>query len=72
MKTITLENAEFDLLTNLLVDHLEEISEDEFFHSTSHNEFVNNMEITKNTIRSMHCATEDEIHYTEHEVGLTI
>ena len=43
MKTITLENAEFDLLTNLLVDHLEEISEDEFFHSTSHNEFVNNI-----------------------------
>jgi len=54
------------------VDHLEEISEDEFFHSTSHDEFVNNMEVTKNTIRSMHCATEDEIHYTEHEVGLTL
>ena len=71
MKTITLENAEFDLLTNLLVDHLEEISEDEFFHSSTNDEFVNNMEITKNTIRSMHCATEDEINYTEQEVGLT-
>ena len=71
MKPITLENAEFDLLTNLLVDHLEEISEDEFFHSTSHNEFVNNMEITKNTIRSMHCATEDEITYTEQDAGCT-
>ena len=72
MKTITLENAEFDLLTNLLVDHLEEISEDEFFHSRSHDECVNNMEVTKNTIRSMHCATEDDIHYTEQEVGLTL
>ena len=72
MKTITLENAEFDLLTNLLVDHLEEISEDEFFHSSTNDEFVNNMEVTKNTIRSMHCATEDEINYTEHEVGLPL
>tara|TARA_B100001113_G_scaffold206285_1_gene169160 strand:+ start:406 stop:624 length:219 start_codon:yes stop_codon:yes gene_type:complete len=72
MKTITLENAEFDLLTNLLVDHLEEISEDEFFHSASHDECMNNMEVTKNTIRSMHCATEDDICYTEHEVGLTL
>ena len=53
MKTITLENAEFDLLTNLLVDHLEEISEDEFFHSTSHDECVNNMEVTKNTKTSL-------------------
>lgn len=72
MKTVTLENAEFDLLTNLLVDHLEEISEDEFFHSSTNDEFVNNMEITKNTIRSMHCATEDEITYTENEIGLTL
>ena len=72
MKTITLENAEFDLLTNLLVDHLEEISEDEFFHSSTNDEFVNNMEVTKNTIRSMHSATEDDIYYTEHEVGLTL
>ena len=71
MKTVTLENAEFDLLTNLLVDHLEEISEDEFFHSSTNDEFVNNMEVTKNTSRSMHCATEDEINYTEQEVGLT-
>ena len=71
MKTITLENAEFDLLTNLLVDHLEEISEDEFFQSSSDDEFMNNMEVTKNTIRSMHCATENEITYTEQDAGCT-
>ena len=71
MKTITLENAEFDLLTNLLVDHLEEISEDEFFHSSTQDECVNNMEVTKNTIRSMHCALEDDIVYTEQEAGCT-
>ena len=72
MKTITLENAEFDLLTNLLVDHLEEISEDEFFHSSTEDENVNNMEVTKNTIRSMHCATEYEIVYTEQDAGCTL
>ena len=71
MRTVTLDDLEFNLLTNLLVDHLEEISEDEFFHSTSHNEFVNNMEVTKNTIRSMHCATENEITYTEQDAGCT-
>ena len=43
-----------------------------FFHSSTNDEFVNNMEVTKNTIRSMHCATEDDIYYTEHEVGLTL
>ena len=72
MRTVTLDDSEFNLLTNLLVDHLEEISEDEFFHSASHDECMNNMEVTKNTIRSMHCATEDDICYTEHEVGLTL
>ena len=71
MKTITLENAEFDLLTNLLVDHLEEISEDEFFHSSSLDENVNNMEVTQNTIRSMHTALQDDIVYIEQDAGCT-
>tara|TARA_B100001113_G_scaffold296334_1_gene253765 strand:- start:307 stop:525 length:219 start_codon:yes stop_codon:yes gene_type:complete len=71
MRTVTLDDSEFNLLTNLLVDHLEEISEDEFFHSASSDECLSNMEVTKNTIRSMHCAKEDDIVYTEQDAGCT-
>lgn len=72
MRTVTLDDLEFNLLTNLLVDHLEEISEDEFFDPSCHDNCITNMEVTKNTIRSMHCALEDDIVYTEQDAGCTL
>ena len=35
MKEVTFTNEEFDLVFNLLQDHLEDIMQDEFFHVDS-------------------------------------
>ncbi len=38
MKEVTFTNEEFDLVFNLLQDHLEDIMQDEFFHIHNHDQ----------------------------------
>ena len=53
MKEVTFTNEEFDLVFNLLQDHLEDIMQDEFFHVDSHEAAEKATQLTVDSLRSM-------------------
>ena len=61
MKEVTFTNEEFDLVFNLLQDHLEDIMQDEFFHVDSHEAAEKATQLTVDSLRSMKNYMNDSI-----------
>ena len=59
MKQVSFTEEEFDLVFNLLQDHLEDISQDEFFHSIDHDKAVEGQGRTVDALRSMKAYLND-------------
>tara|TARA_Y100000768_G_C23674206_1_gene539135 strand:+ start:326 stop:574 length:249 start_codon:yes stop_codon:yes gene_type:complete len=53
MKQVTFTSDEFDLVFNLLQDHLEEICEDQFLHKENHDQALIQEQLTVDALRSM-------------------
>ena len=73
MKEVTFTPEEFDLVFNLLQDHLEDIMQDEFFHVDSHEAAERATQLTVDALRSMKSYTNDaiEAEMFEGAAGLT-
>ena len=73
MKEVTFTNEEFDLVFNLLQDHLEDIMQDEFFHIHNHDQAEKATQLTVDTLRSMKNFMNDnlEAECFEGAAGLT-
>ena len=61
MKEVTFTNEEFDLVFNLLQDHLEDIMQDEFFHIHNHDQAEKATQLTVDSLRSMKNYMNDSI-----------
>ena len=74
MKQVTFTEEEFDLVFNLLQDHLEDISQDEFFHSIEHQKAQQAQGLTVDALRSMKAYLNDnfETECFEGAAGLTM
>tara|TARA_B100000609_G_C17105324_1_gene376846 strand:+ start:488 stop:709 length:222 start_codon:yes stop_codon:yes gene_type:complete len=59
MKQVSFTEEEFDLVFNLLQDHLDDISQDEFFHSIDHDKAVEGQGLTVDALRSMKAYLND-------------
>jgi len=74
MKEVTFTPEEFDLVFNLLQDHLEDIMQDEFFHVNDHEAAERATQLTVDSLRSMknfmNDSLADELCY-EGAAGLT-
>ena len=53
LKSVTFTEPEYNLVFNLLQDHLEEIMEDEFFHVNDHDAATRAETLTVEALRSM-------------------
>ena len=73
MKEVTFTPEEFDLVFNLLQDHLEDIMQDEFFHVENHEAAEKATQLTVDALRSMKSYTNDaiEAEMFEGAAGLT-
>ena len=72
-KEVTCTNEEFDLVFNLLQDHLEDIMQDEFFHIHNHDQAEKATQLTVDSLRSMKAYMNDnlEAECFEGAAGLT-
>tara|TARA_B100001778_G_scaffold114222_1_gene93527 strand:+ start:213 stop:437 length:225 start_codon:yes stop_codon:yes gene_type:complete len=61
MKEVTFTNEEFDLVFNLLQDHLEDIMQDEFFHVNDHEEAERATQLTVDSLRAMKNYMNDKL-----------
>jgi len=61
MKEVTFTPEEFDLVFNLLQDHLEDIMQDEFFHVDSHEAAEKATQTTVDALRSMKGFMNDDL-----------
>ena len=74
MKQVSFTEEEFDLVFNLLQDHLDDVLQDEFFHSIDHQKAQESQGLTVDALRSMK-AFLDESFETEcltDTAGLTL
>ncbi len=73
MKEVTFTEEEFDLVFNLLQDHLEDIMQDEFFHIHNHDQAEKATQLTVDSLRSMKAYMNDnlEAECFEGAAGLT-
>ena len=73
MKEVTFTSEEFDLVFNLLQDHLEDIMQDEFFHVDSHEAAEKATQLTVDSLRAMKNYMNDnlEAECFEGAAGLT-
>ena len=73
MKEVTFTNEEFDLVFNLLQDHLEDIMQDEFFHIHNHDQAEKATQLTVDSLRAMKNYMNDnlEAECFEGAAGLT-
>jgi len=74
-KSVLLTESEYDLIFNLLQDHLEDIMQDEFFHIHNHDESEKATQLTLDALRSMknynNDLTADEA-FSDGSIGLTV
>ena len=61
MKQVTFNQEEFDLVFNLLQDHLEDIMQDEFFHVNDHEAAERATQTTVDALRSMKGYMNDDL-----------
>ena len=61
MKEVTFTNEEFDLVFNLLQDHLEDIMQDEFFHVNDHEAAEKATQLTVDSLRAMKNFMNDKL-----------
>ena len=61
MKEVTFTPEEFDLVFNLLQDHLEDIMQDEFFHVDSHEAAERATQLTVDSLRAMKNYMNDKL-----------
>ena len=61
MKEVTFTNEEFDLVFNLLQDHLEDIMQDEFFHVDGHEAAEKATQLTVDSLRAMKNYMNDKL-----------
>ena len=73
MKEVTFTEEEFDLVFNLLQDHLEDIMQDEFFHVHNHDSAEKATQLTVDSLRAMKNYMNDnlEAECFEGAAGLT-
>ena len=76
MKEVTFTPEEFDLVFNLLQDHLEDIMQDEFFHIHNHDQAEKATQLTVDALRSMKNynpdMTAEEVFGDGSAMGLTV
>jgi len=74
-KSVLLNESEYDLIFNLLQDHLEDIMQDQFFHIHNHDESEKATQLTLDTLRAMknynNDYTADEV-FGDGSIGLTV
>ena len=61
MKQVSFTDEEFDLVFNLLQDHLEDISQDEFFHIETPEDAEAATQTTVDALRSMKGYMNDDL-----------
>ena len=61
MKQVTFNQEEFDLVFNLLQDHLEDIMQDEFFHIENHDAAERATQLTVDSLRAMKNYMNDKL-----------
>ena len=61
MKEVTFTPEEFDLVFNLLQDHLEDIMQDEFFHVNDHEAAEKATQLTVDSLRAMKNFMNDKL-----------
>ena len=61
MKEVTFTPEEFDLVFNLLQDHLEDIMQDEFFHVNDHEAAERATQLTVDSLRAMKNFMNDKL-----------
>ena len=61
MKQVTFTAEEFDLVFNLLQDHLDDVLQDEFFHTLDHQKAQEAQGLTVDALRSMKAYMNDSI-----------
>ena len=61
MKEVTFTPEEFDLVFNLLQDHLEDIMQDEFFHVNDHEAAEKATQLTVDSLRAMKNYMNDKL-----------
>ena len=61
MKEVTFTNEEFDLVFNLLQDHLEDIMQDEIFHVHNHDAAEKATQLTVDSLRAMKNYMNDKL-----------
>ena len=73
MKQVTFTSEEFDLVFNLLQDHLDDVLQDEFFQVTNHEKAQEAQGLTVDALRSMKAYMNDslEAECFEGAAGLT-
>jgi len=73
MKQVTFTEEEFDLVFNLLQDHLDDVLQDEFFHVKDHQKAQKAQGLTVDALRSMKAYLNDnlEAECFEGAAGLT-
>ena len=73
MKQVSFTDEEFDLVFNLLQDHLDDVSQDEFFQVTNHEKAQEAQGLTVDALRSMKAYMNDslEAECFEGAAGLT-
>ena len=74
MKQVSFTEEEFDLVFNLLQDHLDDILQDEFFHSIDHQKAQQFQGLTVDALRSMKLYSDEsfEIESLTDTAGLTL
>tara|TARA_S200000501_G_scaffold376808_1_gene432937 strand:- start:4138 stop:4368 length:231 start_codon:yes stop_codon:yes gene_type:complete len=74
-KSVLLNESEYDLIFNLLQDHLEDIMQDQFFHIHNHDESEKATQLTLDALRAMKNYnddnTADEV-FGDGSIGLTV
>ena len=61
MKQVTFTSEEFDLVFNLLQDHLDDVLQDEFFHTLDHQKAQEAQGLTVDALRAMKAYMNDSI-----------
>ena len=61
MKQVTFTAEEFDLVFNLLQDHLDDVLQDEFFHTLDHQKAQEAQGLTVDALRSMKAYMNDSL-----------
>ena len=61
MKQVSFTDEEFDLVFNLLQDHLDDVLQDEFFQVTNHEKAQESQGLTVDALRSMKAYMNDSI-----------